>query len=206
VTKIASGSATEVAQVWSRLVVDLNACPREAANDLRDLLGHGLAGTDIGTRRQARLGLLLDLIAADDSGEYITTSVYDQARAKRLAKGEDWPDSSTLCRAYGHWLAAVRAATRFWFDGGRAGGSPARGKARSSKRYEPRDILCGLIAFWREHGAWPTTWEWDEYVAIRREFARRAGKECLLPVRSTIRKAYGSFEGAVTAARSKAGD
>lgn len=57
-------------------------------------------------------------------------------RAKYLAG----PAASTLSRLYGHWLAAVRAACRFWFDGGpqRVAGSHHHRSAPSAATSRPR--------------------------------------------------------------------
>jgi hypothetical protein len=112
--------ASEAAQQLVRLVSDKAAFPKRAADDLQELLGHDLARPNRGERRQARLGLLIELVSDAAEDQLITTTLYDQVRAKTKERGEDWPDSSNLVRAYGHWLAAVRAATRFWFDGSKA--------------------------------------------------------------------------------------
>ena len=109
-------NATEVAATIVSLVKSRLACPETAAQDLRRLLGNSLAVDSAAERRQASLGLLIELVA--EGGEFVATTTYEEVRTERLCRGEEWPAASTLSRLYGHWLAAVRAACRFWFDGG----------------------------------------------------------------------------------------
>jgi hypothetical protein len=190
--------ATEASQQLAQLVTNKAAFPRQAAEDLQELLGHDLARPTPGERRQARLGLLIELLSdADD--QPITTTLYDQARAEKKEQGQDWPDSSNLTRAYGHWLAAVRAATRFWLKGSK--GNVPHLYPEQPSDYMPQEVINGLISFRREYGDWPTAWEWDEYLLVRREIARRAGTQLRLPSRRAMRKAYGGFAKAVEAAQ-----
>jgi hypothetical protein len=192
------GSASEVAQALADLVVDRYAFPDGACRDLARLLSQDLAQPAAVDERQGRLGLLIDLVS--EGGDYVTIAAYQGARAERAKRGEEWPDASTIGRAMGHWLAAVQAASRFWFDGG-----PARVSARSSAAgrhagYQPRQIIAAIKTFQREHGAWPTAWEWERYIAIRRRLDQRVGRKRRWPGMDQIRKAYGTLSEAVAAA------
>jgi hypothetical protein len=200
--------ASEVAQAWAQLVVDTKAFPTEAAKELMRLLGHSLAAKSAGERRQARLGLLIELVSTGSRGEYVTTTAYGQARRARMiagdiAAGEDWPDASNLIRAYGHWLAAIKAASAFWFDGGAARVADSYRHGTRYRRYEPQEITSALLRYRQEHGQWPTECDWDDYSRIRRQLSRRAGKEPRVPNREAIARAYGTFDAALSAARSR---
>lgn len=96
--------ASAVAQVLAELASARGALPDDAADELRRLLGHSLAGTSATRRRDARLGLLFELVA-QAPGEVPTEQAYNEVRAARLAAGEDWPTAQALGQAYGHWLA-----------------------------------------------------------------------------------------------------
>lgn len=187
--------ATEAAQVVAQLVVDTKAFPDEAAEDLRRLLGHSLSAGNPGQRRHARLGLMIELASKD--GEYITVPVYEEVRLERQQLGEHWPDAASLCRAYGHWLAVNRAACRFWFGGGAERVASNHAHAKRHDSYEPAEIVSGLIKFFRQHDAWPSEWEWGEYVAIQRLLGRRSGKTGRLPGAKQVRLAFGTFDNAL---------
>lgn len=136
----AGDNATEVAAAIVSLAKSHLVLPEIAAQDLRRLLGNSLAVDSAAERRQASLGLLIELVA--DDGEFIPTTTYEGIRKKRLSRGEEWPAATTLSRLYGHWLSAVRARCRFWFDGGpqrvagnhhhAVGAQPATSRPRSS--------------------------------------------------------------------------
>lgn len=218
-------SATETAQLIADLVSDRAAFPDAAVGHLAELLGHSLAAGSIGERRQARLGLLIDLVSCG-TGEFITSSTYEDARADRKASGEEWPTASALSRAYGHWLAALRAACRYWFDGGRSRVSSSYAHTGRQQKYQPQEIHSALLQAQLELGfcaaqanpdraetgdrrvsaaatwqQWPTEWEYLEWARIKRRLARRAGIACRLPERGAIRAAYGTYATAIEAVR-----
>lgn len=193
-----SQGASEVAEMLAALAIDRHAFPDGAARDLMRLLSQALAQPAAADERQARLGLLIDLVR--EGRDYVTIDAYQRARAARAKRGEDWPSASTLSRAMGHWLAAVQAASRFWFDGGPARVRAERSSAGRHAGYQPRQIVVAIRTFHREHGEWPTAWEWERYIAIRRRLDRRSGRGRRWPGLGQLRKAYGSFAGAVAAA------
>jgi hypothetical protein len=202
-TASSSDNATEVAATIVSLVKNRLACPENAAQDLRRLLGNSLAVDSPAERRQASLGLLIELVA--DDGEFVPTTTYEEIRKERLSKGEEWPAASTLSRLYGHWLAAVRAACRFWFDGGpqRVPGSHHHAVG-TQPGYQPAEILSTLLAARRDlelpDGHWPSQWEYSEWAEIKRRLTRRSGKSPRIPGLKQIRKAFGGYDSAVEAA------
>lgn len=200
-----NANATEAAQVLAQMVADRAAFPEAAVRDLARLLGHGLAVHSVARERSTRLGLLVDLVSSV-SGEFIDTATYEAAREQRSKAGEEWPAASTLSRAYGHWLAAVRAAMRFWFDGGQARVASSHRHACRHAGYRPREIAAALRRCRDELGAWPTEWEYEEWRRVCRELSRRAGlPEPRLPSMPVVRKACGSFEAGLALADASGG-
>jgi hypothetical protein len=102
-------NASEVAQAMVKLVSDRDAFPQQAAEDLARLLGHDLAVTSPGARRQARLGLLIDLVS-HGQGQFIASTTYEAARLEQSSSGLEWPTASALCRAY--WTLACGSEGR----------------------------------------------------------------------------------------------
>lgn len=197
-------SATETAQSIASLACDRGACPDEAARQLARLLGHSLAAPSPAERRSARLGLLIDIVS-EGEGEFVTAEAYELERGRRGGRGESWPAASSLSRAFGHWLSAVRAASRFWFDGGRARVASDHSHARPSQAYRPSEIRSALLRAQTDLALaadeWPTEWEYHEWAKISRRLARSAGSACRIPGAKQIRKAYGGYAAAVEAAR-----
>jgi hypothetical protein len=205
----ATANATELALTLAELASDPEVLIEEAAIELRRLVSHSLAAPLPGAVRDARLGLLIQLIS-DGSGEYVDAARYENALRERQADGEDWPDRSTLIRAYGHWLLAVRAAMRFWFDGGHARVPASYAHAQMHRAYRPPEILASIIRLRSElaemhpdadESPWPTEWEFEEWGRLVRGGARRAGTEARVPGLKQIRKAFGSYDRAVEHAR-----
>jgi len=200
----APDSATETAQSIASLVRDRNALPDEAARQLLELLGHSLAAPAPAERRGTRLGLLIDLVG-QGVGEFVTTEMYERERATRRVRGESWPTASSLSRAYGTWLSAVRAASRYWFGGGGERVASDHRHARPSQTYKPIEIRSALLRAQADLSLppddWPTEWEFLEWAEITRRAERSNGTECRIPGAKQIRKAYGSYAAAVEAAR-----
>lgn len=197
-------SATETAQSIASLVRDCKAFPDEAARQLLELLSHSLAAPSAAERREARLGLLIDVVSQGE-GEFVTTEAYERERSIRRAGGETWPTASSLSRAYGSWLSALRAACRFWFEGGAARVASDHRHAKPSQTYKPIEIRSAILKAQADMnlpaGEWPTEWEFQEWAQIKRRLARLAGSECRIPGAKQIRKAYGGYAAAVAAAR-----
>lgn len=209
-------NASEVATTIAELIDDRAAIPEVAVRDLSRLLGHELATGSTAERRNSRLGLLIRLVS--EGGEFIPTTRYEEARREAAGAGEDWPTASNLSRSYGHWLVAVEAAARFWFNGGaeRVASSHAHAVGSQSS-YEPKEIVVAIEQCQREldlpPDQWPTQWEYQEWAEIKRRLARRAGSATTRAVRSTgsrwpglkqIRKAFGTYEAAARSASADA--
>lgn len=214
-------NATEVATTCAQFVEDQAAFSQTASNDLRRLLERGLAIQSPAQQRLEMLGLLMELVS--EGGEFIPTTRYEAARKERAAQGKTWPTASTVLRNYGHWLSAVRAANRFWFNGGRERVAADHTHATGTRAgYQPQDIVAALREAKRDlklpAEEWPTQWEYEEWARIKRRLARRAGTAgaCLaggggalsrgpcgkrLPGLKQVRKAFGGYDQAVQVAR-----
>jgi hypothetical protein len=95
-----AGQASETAQTIARLVPSLTD---ETLQQLHDLLAHSVAAPSPAERREAHLGLVVDLIAKG-TGEVPTPGDYNRVRAEREAAGEKWPTIEQLSTRYGHWV------------------------------------------------------------------------------------------------------
>lgn len=211
---------SEVTTSLCELVKDPRAFPDAAAKDLLRLLGHRVATQSPAERRQRRLGLLIELIS--EGGEFIPTPRYEKVRLEREDQGHHWPNAGVLSSNYGHWLIAVKAANRFWFGGGRERVTDNHSHARGSQpEYKPDEIATVLRECRRDLALtgdlWPTQWEYEEWAQIKRRLARRSGKGgstsaggkgavargatgSRYPGLKQIRKAFGTYDGAVRAA------
>lgn len=201
---IGEDSASEAAQAIAVIVRDRKAFPEAAARELERLLGNSLAAPSAAERREARLGLLIDIVSGAE-GEFVTAEAYERIRSERRERGEVWPAASSLSRAYGHWLRALEAACRFWHVGGAARVAADHRHARPSQSYKPIEIRSALLKAQANLGLaadeWPTEWEYLEWAARNRQLGRSSGSERRIPGAKQIRKAYGSYAAAVAAAR-----
>ena len=69
-----------------------------------------------GLLREARLGLLIQLLR-DRHAEAVDTTLYDEECARRRERGEVWPASTSIARAFGDWYRAQMAAVHLAFLG-----------------------------------------------------------------------------------------
>lgn len=188
-------------QLVAELAVWAPYLPEVTVRDLATLLGHVTALPSAASLREANLGLLADLVL--ERGEFIATKPYERERRKRAAQGESWKSATALANAYGSWAKAVSAAARL-----AAGGSEARVPANYhhatwSRSYTRQEITAALEVCHRTLEFWPTPTEWLEYRRIIRLAARAAGKEPpRLPSLRPIERTFGSFERAISAAKS----
>ena len=163
---------TDVAFVLVDLVGDHRAFPDDAARDLHRLLGHRLACPPTAVLRYDRLQLLLRMLL-----EAAVLPTFDEYEARRQADASDAPAASTLVNAYGHWLSACDAATRFL---GNASAQVAHTHRHSGTYvpYVPREVIDAITRFHDRFGMWPTKWEYNEWGRLERQAGaphRRAG-------------------------------
>jgi hypothetical protein len=192
--------ASELAQGLAQI---LRPFPRQAIEDLERLLANNLGAPTPAELREARLGLLVELISTGD-GEIPRTRAYDDLRRSRLeANGERWPSASTLVESYGSFLAAVRAAMRLHHNGSAARVPHTHRHARPYQPYTRDEVIAALRSFHDQIGSWPRSeleyLTWGE--TVRR--ARRHGghSDPRIPSAKPIRKLFGDFGRVLTIAK-----
>lgn len=195
-----NGQAGETGQLIAALCRDTRAVPAVAAADLRRLLAGTLADIPMAARRWDRLALLIELI--DRRGGIIPSAAdYDQARRQHH---EHAPSASALSAAYGHWLAAARAAAAMMrHEHKHAGGAPAgRSAARPPGAWLPVQIAAAIGRFHQTFSEWPTRSEYDEWRSAAVHAAQAVGvPDPELPTSAAVIRCYGTWDRALDAAR-----
>jgi hypothetical protein len=186
-----SEQASELAWGLAKLIPNL---PVQAATDLKRLLARTLTLPSPAELRQARLGLLIDLVM-ECAGEVPSVDDYNRARAARTKNGEVWPSHTSLIRAYGsHWLAAVRAAMKVAFADNQARISSDNHHRAFKERYTREECLDAVRRCAAMLGARPTLMEYSDWVILARRSARAAGQaEPRLPSREVVLQRWGSW-------------
>lgn len=195
---------TEAATLLAELARML--LPEEQAA-LARLLSHSLASPTRAERREARIGLLTELVS-NGTGEVPAVADYETLRQQRAADGERWPAASVLVTAYGTWLAAVKAAMRLHFGGSAARVPRSYQHAMTRQAGYTRDQAIDAIRRCRRElgGEWPSQGEYDEWMRTSRWAARLAGTgDPRIPGEVQIRKLFGSWHRALEIARREHG-
>lgn len=188
------------------LAGDARHWPENDARDLMELLAHSLSAQTAVERREARLGLLIDLVA--DAAAKCSTRPprrqdYDEARAERAQNGEHWPSSSALCDSYLGWSRAITAAIVV-FEGNARGVSTDKSHASKHRQtYTRPEITRSIINCREATGDWPTQWEMAIWAQAQRRLARLSNRQTteLLPGLKQIRKKFGTWDRALARAR-----
>lgn len=190
---------TEGAQLLSRLVAWF---PDDVKQPLRRLLSHDLAVPTPGAARQLRLGLLMDMVSAG-TGEVPRVDDYEEERARRSKQGEKFPAHSTLHEHYGSWVSAVAAAMALVWRGSAARVPASRKTQRShSASYTRAEVIAALTEARNVLGGWPDEQVFFDYNTVERELRRMHGDTGpRLPTRGPIRRLFGDFSTALTAAQ-----
>lgn len=193
----ARNGASELAQSIAAVVPSL---PADTARNLRILLSQSIALPSGQELRQARLGLLIELVS-DGTGEVPGAELYDHARERRERDAnEQWPHSTTLLRTYGHWTAAVAGAMALAH--GPATSVQARRGEPKKPPYRRAEVLAGIVRCKEALAYWPSPWELREYGRLCRHQARAAGQpDPRIPDRPTVLKHFGSWAQAMAAAK-----
>lgn len=184
--------ASEVAQNLAALVP---AMTEKVAQDLKRLLGRTLTLPTPAELREARLGLLIDLVL-ELEGEVPSIELYNRQRARRLAgSGEKWPAHTTLIRAYGStWLVAVKAAMRVAFEGSSHHVSQDNHHRKFVKPYKREEYIGAVLECAESIGATPSLMEYNDWTILMRRSHRLAGQpDPRLPSRETVLKFWGSW-------------
>lgn len=198
-----SGNASEAAQLIAEIVPSL---PTDTAYNLKRLLALDIALPSRALVREARLGLLVELVALRTQPGLPSEPEYEALRLERIPLGEIWPTSRTLREHYGHWLKAVRAAINHVRGYNEAGGrikvpaSHAHGGRHGS--YSRQEVLDALWLVHQAIGDWSTEWEYELFVRAYRKAAKEAGNpQPRIPGMKQIRTHFGNYARAVQAAK-----
>jgi hypothetical protein len=164
------------------------ALPKEDAAQLRDLLAHHAAFPTAATVREERLGLLIELLI--EGAEVPTADAYDEARAQRIAAGDDrWPHSTTLARSFGgRFRNAAIAAGRLCFEGGTARVPASFAHGGDHAEYTWPEVIAAVRRFKTKWGDWPHSFgELGEWRRLERRHAAEHGlKDPRIPCRKQI--------------------
>lgn len=194
-TSVASSSASDLGRAFSEIA---KALPDRTKEDLKRLLAHNIAIPATGQKREMRLGLLVDLMSKG-TGEIPSVASYESARKDA---SDPWPTASTLVRSYRSWLGAVKAATKLHFVGSPARVPSGLQHAKWSRQYSRDEVIAAIARCNASLGDWPTASEYQEWAKISRQVARTSGlPDPRLPVMKPIRRYFGTFEAALSAAR-----
>lgn len=204
---VSSGTAngpSEVAIALGRLV---EAISLDCARDLERLLAYEIGLPKSSELRQARLGVLVELVA-DGSGEIPGTAAYKRSlaairREGEASHGDAGASVASLINAYGSWHSAVRAAMRLAAEGeGSRVGSSQRESRRHHASYDRDEALGALRKFRADFGRWPRHGEWVDWTTHCRRIARDGGNaDPRQPSAKTLKRLFGSFADAVQAAK-----
>lgn len=159
---------------------------------LFEALSHSLAAPSPTRIREARLGLVIDLVRAG-TGELPLIDEYEELRSARKKRGEKWPASSSLIEAYMSWPKVIRAAMEVHFGDGRVAHSPKRQRPQDIT-YSRQEIVEAFERCQREIGFAPTQWEFEEWAYVSRQIAWASGKTPRIPGLKQIRKRFGGFD------------
>jgi len=189
---------SEVALLVAGLLPTL---PPQTVRDLQALIAQRLTFVGAAEAREARLGLLLDLVAVS-GGEIPATADYEDERARRRKQGEVWPNASVLSRAYNGWPRACLAAMRLHFRSG-AGVSVEHPQSRKKETFTRAEMLQAIVRFADAHEQrWPTYTEFFVWRRDLRQRARLSGSPSpRVPAPGDYRKYFANFPAAVRTAR-----
>jgi hypothetical protein len=191
-----SAAAAAGSPIAAEYAVQVRLLPRSTAHRVYRMLGEYLVRTAPGVRRYERLGLLIELMQANDLR--VDSPDYHAERTRRFALGEDWPSLSTLCDSYGGFDQAYRAALRLILDGtgARIPSDYRHAKFRGPCTYQ--HIGDAFVACRRFLGQWADEQTYYEWAATRRFVERRqTGREPNLPGRKQIVDLRGSYQRAL---------
>lgn len=189
---MSEGRAHEVSEVGEFLASIATSLPERTRDELVRLLGHSVALPSQAEIREARLGLLVELVT---EGEIPKVTSYIDERTRRQASGEAWPSHTDLCTHFGSWTGAARAALDLYFDNPRWKVKSSNRRVWKSVPYSRREIEEAVRRSSGTVGRAITQWEYVELRRLERRVAATCGlPDPRLPSLTVIRRAFGSWE------------
>jgi hypothetical protein len=174
--------------------------PGPTRGQLRQMLANSIAAPTPAELREARLGLLTELIAHGDSER--NSDQYEALRAVRAANGEQWPSRSQLTRAYGTWLQALDAATTLATEPLGAGAPSDRGRNRVSRRYTRGDLIVAIQRCRLALDEWPTANAYGHWRRIAMRAGRKHGPANeAIPSTGAVTRRFGTWARAIALAQ-----
>lgn len=180
----------QVSEVAEFVAGILPGIPAKTKFELKRLLSHSIALPTASELREARLGLLAELVS---TGELPTVRTYASRRRESNPK-DDWPSVAGLIQHYGTWARSLQAALDLQF-----GTTSVRARSRSPlpwtpKSYTRAEVQDALRAASLKVGRPITQREYSELRRIERRNASMNGlPEPRLPGNSVIRRTFGNW-------------
>ena len=164
----------------------------ETCSQLRALLADDLATAEVLAPSQHRLVGIAALI--DALGRVPSIAEYERARSDHA----EWPHPSMLGRAYGSWLAAVRAAVKMTSEPPR----PPGPRRRSTLKHARADCVNAIVRCAQALGDWPASSEYQRWQVVEADLCRRAGTHARTPpTLRVVTNRLGTWKAALDAAR-----
>ena len=193
---MSDASSIDAVEILCRMAASPALLDDVSARQVRQLLETQVASPKPASRR---MGLLVGACLLEGDS-YVTEEIYEAHRAR--ATGETWPDATTLARSFGYWARAVYFASRYARYGPSKGSWNGDAREPRKRRYIPAEVIDALIDAKDSLGHWPIASEYDLWRKVRMNSARATGKPApRLPNQSPIRKLFGSYKDAITAAQ-----
>lgn len=185
------------------LARDIAYWPEDAAKQLGLMLANLEAIPTSQAIRDARLGLLIDIVL-DPACEEVTMDDYDARRCVEKLRGREWPDSETLRRAYNDSWGSACAMARSVSEGSAYGVSiDGDHWRRRSASFSPADVHDALIRCRDALRRWPRPTEFEEWGRFERARQKKnpSRQAYRIPRASKVRKVCGSWERGIDQAK-----
>lgn len=185
-----------VTEVGEFLAAIATAFPAKTRIELIRLLSHSVAAPTPQEVRQARLGLLAEMVK---TGWIPGVNDYEAERRNRANMSEEWPGSSSLFDYYGTWASVVEAAFDVAFSI-----TPKRSGARERQAwpnviYSRPDVLEALERCSEKVGQTITQWQYMELRRVERKLAIELGRpDPRLPQLNVIKRNFGGWDQAIS--------
>lgn len=180
----------QVSEVAEFVAGILPGIPAKTKFELKRLLSHSVAVPTASELREARLGLLVELVS---TGELPTVRTYASHRQESSSE-DNWPSVAGLIQHYGTWTRSLQAAIDLHF-----GATSVRARSRSPLPWTPQpytrvEIQDALRTASFKVGRPITQWEYSELRRIERKNASMIGlPEPRLPGNQVIRRTFGNW-------------
>lgn len=183
------------------LADDTKAWDQQAVLDLAQLLINFDGLPSPVRAREARLGLLVELITREPASS-ITAERYREAVREEKAAGRVWPSPDRLAVEYGSWIKALELAGSLARNERRGISHSHRNRGHQECPYSRADLIGAVIQCMRAVGYWPSGSDYSRWAnSVRREDRAKGGDGKSVPCGRTIVNHVGSWERVLQLAR-----